>query len=122
MGDGVLLRGGTWCRAGAAVPSEEPWPDPLEEAFGIKQTSWAVFREQGEQDRQHQRDEMVWLVAGLLARLLGDAALHFQYEVLWLVRRDGRVLVNDRDDIWTPDRLAMLGQPYERVPLRFSDG
>lgn len=120
-GDGVLLRGGTWCRAGAAEPREEPWPDPLEEAFGIRRDSWAVFREQGDQDRQHLRDEMAWLVAGLLVRLPGDAALHFQYEVLWLVRREGRLQVSDRDDIWPERRLAMLPQPFERVPLRFDD-
>lgn len=121
MGEGVVLRAGMWCRAGTARPREVPWPDQLEADFGLVETCWVVFREDGDRDRTWQQDEMVWLVSGLLATLVGDVALHFQYEVLWLVRQGGRLVVNERDDIWTPPRLAMLPGPYERAPLAFED-
>jgi hypothetical protein len=108
-----------WCRVTTARP--RPFPDALEEEFGIVHTCWVVFREDGDHDRFGQRDQMVWMVAGLLGRLPADAALHYQYEVLWLVRKEGRLVVNERDDIWTPGRLAMLPSPYERAALAFAD-
>jgi len=120
LGDGGVLSAGMWCRVTPArLP--RPFPDALEEEFGIVHTCWIVFREDGSHDRFRQRDQMVWMVGGLLGRLPADAALHYQYEVLWLVRKGGRLVVNERDDIWTAERLAFLPQPFERAALAFAE-
>lgn len=120
LGDGTTLRAGAWCRV--TTPRPRSWPSPLESDFGVDTACWVTFRlVPSNGSTVWQQDEMVWLVAGLLAHLAGDAALHFQYEVLWLLRKEGRLVVNERDDIWTPERLALLPQPYERAALRFTD-
>jgi len=48
-----------------------------------------------------------------------------QHEVdaarVWLVRRDGELSLNDRDDLWTPARLAAVGnRPHRRGTPTFS--
>ena len=121
LGPGAVLRAGAWCKV-VAANNPFPWPPPVEADFGIVRTCWVAFRLDLRSDAvRPQQDEMVWLCSGLLARLPGDAALHSDYEVLWLLRKEGRLLVSDRDDIWTAERLAMLPQPYERAHLAFSD-
>lgn len=119
-GDGVVLRAGMWCRAVEARPRTVPWPTPLEEDFGIVATCWTVFRVDSNRGPvPAQQDEMVWLCAGILAGIEGDAALQYQNEVAWLVRRDGRLVVSDDDEIWTAQRLGYLPQPFERERLVF---
>lgn len=120
LGDGVTLRAGMYCRVTSAG-REQPWPPPTEEDFGVVTTCWAMFRLDAFRDVKAQQDEMVWLASGLLATLPGDVVLHFQSEVAWLVRREGKLVVSDRGDIWTAERLAMLPTPYERGHLAFSD-
>jgi hypothetical protein len=120
-GDGVVLRAGMWCRSGAARPSNVPWPPPVEEDFGVVRSCWVVFRENGDLDRFRQRDEMIWLIAGLLQRLPGDMALHYENEIMWMVRRNGQLYVSERDVNWPAERLALVPPPYQRARLRFSD-
>jgi hypothetical protein len=47
--------------------------------------------------------------------------LHYQYEVIWLLRRGSELVVSDREDFWPPHRLAALPGPYTRSALAFSD-
>jgi hypothetical protein len=120
QGDGTTLRAGAWCRV--TTPRPRSQPPPLEVDFGLVTACWLTFRVvPSNGSTVWQQDEMVWLVAGLLAHLPADAALHFQYEVLWLVRQEGRLVVNERDDIWTAERLAFLPPPFERGVLAFAE-
>lgn len=122
-GEGVATRHQLWCRLGEQQPSPFPWPRPVEESFGVVATCWVTFQPSPSLGSVRlQQDEMVWLVAGVLARLPGDAVLHWDSEMAWLVRKGGRLVVSDRDDIWTAERLAMLPRPYERAALAFADG
>jgi hypothetical protein len=59
---------------------------------------------------------MIRLVSDLLDRIPGDAVLHFQYEQIWLLRRNDELSLNERSDIWPPQRLA-LGTPT--FPARY---
>lgn len=120
LGEGVETRLRLWCRAGVREPSKLPWPRPVEESFGVTASCWLFLRLiRGETPVRSQQDEMVWLAGGLLARLPGDAVLHWDSELAWLVRKGGRLVVSERDDIWTPERLAMLPVPFERGALAF---
>lgn len=108
--EGTRTRTGTWVRVVPARP--RPW-DPVITDLGFTPTVLAIFRLDKMGALDHQQDDVVRLVAGLLARVAGDAVLHFQNEVIWLLRRDGKIAVSERDDIWPPQRLAGLS------PLQF---
>ncbi|HEY8546297.1 MAG TPA: SitI3 family protein [Acidimicrobiales bacterium] len=121
LGEGVVTRSHLWCRAGVQQPSAVPWPSPTEDSFGVTASCWLFLRViKDETPLRVQQDEMAWLVAGILGGVEGDAVLHWDHEVAWLMRKGGRLLVSDRDDLWTPERLAYLPHPYERVPLAFT--
>lgn len=58
---------------------------------------------------------------GLLDRVTGDAVLHYEYSEVWLLRRDGQLVLSDSDDVWHPEHLARVPHRYERARLVFSD-
>jgi hypothetical protein len=121
LGDGIVTRNHLRCRAGRQKPSSSPWPRPIEESFGVVGACWLVFTlDPGRGSVTVQQDEVVWLTSAVLAHLPGDAVLHWESELAWLVRKDGETVVNDREDIWTPERLAMLPGSYRRSRLRFA--
>ena len=59
----------------------------------------------------------MWLIAGLLDRIPGDALLHRDLESAWLVRKDGDLILDESDEAWPQQRLAALGPPYRRAVI-----
>ena len=62
---------------------------------------------------------MVRVTARILDEVTGDAVLHRELETGWLVRKGGVVSLNERDDLWTAERLAAMPEPYQRAPITF---
>ncbi|GGU66663.1 SitI3 family protein [Lentzea flava] len=116
--EGVVAGRETWVRVGEAKP--RPW-NVVATDLGFTPTTWVVFRLSKQQEIGPQLDDVVRWTVGLLDHVPGDAVLHFDYEVVWLVRRDGELSLNERDDIWTPSRLAAVGnRPHRRGTPVFS--
>lgn len=115
--DGVATVRRSWVRVGPCKPMH--W-DPVAEDFGITGTVWAHFRMYKLEDILAEQDDMIRLVAGVLARVPGDAVLHHEFEVVWLMRRAGELTLNERDDLWRPARLAAIEPPYRRVTHTFA--
>ncbi|MET8098242.1 SitI3 family protein [Streptomyces sp. NPDC005236] len=91
----------------------QPW-DPIVTSLGFTPTVGVGFRMGKEADTSDQQDDMIRLVEPLLDRVEGDAVLHYQFEVVWLLRRNGELTLNERDDLWRPQRLALMTRPYRR--------
>lgn len=115
--EGVAARLGTWIRVVDANPGPH---DPVTEDFGFIPTVRVAFRLDKFTDSRSQQDDMIRLVSGLLDRAPGDAVLHFQYEQVWLLRQNGELSVSEDDDIWPPQRLAAVHQPYRRATHAFN--
>jgi hypothetical protein len=89
------------------------------EDFGFMPNVRVTFRLGKFTDTVMQQDDMARLCAGVLERVPGDAVLHFQFEVIWLLRRNGVLTLNERDDVWRPERLAAVHLPYQRATHTF---
>ncbi|MEC3974308.1 SitI3 family protein [Amycolatopsis sp. H20-H5] len=116
-GDGAATTLSTWIQTYAAAP--QPWA-PIVTDLGITPTVAIGFRLGKNDELTEQRDDMVRLTAAVLERVVGDAVLSGM-DVIWLVRQDGDLSVNERDDLWSPRRLAELRQPYRRATRTYAD-
>ncbi|MFI6860587.1 SitI3 family protein [Streptomyces sp. NPDC050421] len=117
LDDGALTTKGMWIRVGKETRS---W-SPVIADLGFTPTVWAAFQPARPSDYSDQQDDMIRLVSGLLDRAPGDAVLHFQSEVIWLLRRGSELSLNERDDLWPPHRLAAVSQPNRRATHHFSE-
>ncbi|GHG23328.1 MULTISPECIES: SitI3 family protein [Amycolatopsis] len=115
--DGAVTPLRTWVRVYERNPA--PW-SPVVTDLGITPTVAIGFGIYKHDRIPEQQDELVRLVTGLLDRVTGDAVLSGM-ETIWLIRRDGELILNDRDDIWPENRLATLPRPYRRKALAFSE-
>lgn len=106
-------------RASVSLPVSSG-PDPFVADLGIERATTVDMQMNATGPAGPQIDEMLHLVFSLLARLPGDAALHTEYTEVWLVRRDGHLVLSENDDLWRPDRLARVPSPYERASLELS--
>jgi hypothetical protein len=103
----------------SVLPQSVPHPwNPVVAGLGFAPTVGVGFRMAKDAEVSDQQDDMVRLVAPLLEDIEGDAVLHFQYEVIWLLRRNGELSLNERDDIWPPRRLALMTRPFRRETHR----
>ncbi|WP_158853509.1 SitI3 family protein [Saccharothrix deserti] len=118
LGENAATTGGTWLRVVADKP--KPW-NPVIDVLNATPTVRAAFRLDKTADISRQQDDVIRLVTGVLAKVPGDAVLHHDFEVIWLMRRGGELLLNERDDIWPPHRLAVLAQPYRRETHAFPE-
>lgn len=117
LGEDAATTGGTWLRV---VPDKpQPW-NPVLDVLGAAPTVRVAYR-LAKTDIGAQQDDVVRLVLGLLAKVPGDAVLHHDFETIWLVRRGGELLLNERDDLWPPHRLTLLHQPYRRETAVFPE-
>ncbi|SDM25714.1 SitI3 family protein [Allokutzneria albata] len=116
LDEGVLSERGTWVRVTESKPKQ--W-DPVVADLGFTPTASVTFRMGHSHPVHEQQDDMIALTAEVLNRVPGDAVLHFQFEVIWLLRRDGQLTLNERDDIWPPHRLALVDIPYRRETHAF---
>ncbi|MEU8506458.1 SitI3 family protein [Streptomyces brevispora] len=117
LDDGALTTKGTWICVGEQTP--QPW-NPVITDLGFTPTVWVRFQLARSSEHSDQEDDMVRLVSGLLDRTPGDAVLHFQFEVIWLLRRGSEVSLNERSDVWPPHRLAAVSQTFHRATHEFA--
>ena len=116
--EGAVTVLGTWIRVREAKP--RPW-NPVVNDLGFTPTVSIAFRLGKRDELDHQQDDMIHMVSRLLDRVPGDAVLHLDFEHIWLLRRGGDLSLNERDDLWTPNRLAALSQRYRRATHTFSE-
>jgi hypothetical protein len=93
--------------------------DPFVADFGLVRAATVDFTIDGRSDPDRQFDELLQMVFGLFEVVRGDAVLHYEYEEVWLVRRDGQLVLNDDDVMWPPEELARIDVPYQRAHLAF---
>ncbi|WP_380284510.1 SitI3 family protein [Kitasatospora purpeofusca] len=119
LDDGVLTASGTWIRAVDANP--RPWsPDVTD--LGITATVTVAFRLAKNDDMTGQDDDIIRLVARLLARIDGDAVLKYHGETIWLLRRNGDLSLHERADLWPDRRLAAFADlPHHRRTHTYTD-
>ncbi|MGW4521180.1 SitI3 family protein [Amycolatopsis sp. NPDC004378] len=115
--DGAVTTLRTWVRVYERKPA--PWA-PVVTDFGITPTVAVGFSLYKHAKVSEQQDDMVRLVSGLLDRIKGDAVLSGM-DVIWLMRRNGELTLNERDDIWPAHRLATVHQVYRRETKSFSE-
>ena len=113
-GNKGTLRGGGWFDIDVA--DYDP-PDPVETEFGFAPTIEVYFGLSKSGDFEAQETDVLKLALGILARISGDALLHYEHDDVWLLRRGGRLTVND--SLWKPNQLALLSQPYDRAQMAF---
>jgi hypothetical protein len=80
------------------------------ELAGVHPTMWFAVTGDGGEAR--------WLALTALALDVGDAVLRDPAGSLWLVRRDGELLLSDDDDHWPVESLDRVPAAYARRPLR----
>ncbi|MGW3178964.1 SitI3 family protein [Kitasatospora sp. NPDC001119] len=119
LGDGALTEHRTWIRVTPCRPT--PWGDPRIGGRVFTPTVSVAFRLAKHTDIPGQQDDMTRLTDVLLAQVPGDAVLHLDYEDVWLVRQDGELVLNERSDLWPPNRLAAVPGPYRRRTHEFTD-
>jgi hypothetical protein len=95
-------------------------PDPVEESFDVAPSIVVLFTLDTDEEIIPQQDTMVEGCDAVLAASTADAVLHFQYDVVWLLRRTGQLVLNQDSDVWTEPRLALLRPPYQWGSLRFT--
>ncbi|WP_410667014.1 SitI3 family protein [Amycolatopsis sp. cmx-4-68] len=115
--DGAVTPLRTWVRV--YERERAPW-SPLITDFGIAPTVAVGFSLYKHELIPEQQDDMVRLVSGLLSRIAGDSVLSGM-DTIWLMRRNGELTLNERDDIWSEHRLAALHQTYRRETKSFSE-
>ncbi|MFJ2605658.1 SitI3 family protein [Streptomyces sp. NPDC087425] len=96
-----------------AQGTPHPW-HPVVEVLGFVPTVSVSFRMAKGVEVFDQQDDMLRLLVPLLERVEGDAVLHQNYEQIWLLRRGGDLSLNGDDDLWRPQRLALVSQPFRR--------
>lgn len=116
--EGAVTRRGMLTRVREERP--QPW-NPVVADLGFTPTASVAFALDKESEIPDQQDDMVTMVSGLLDRVPGDAVLHFQYETIWLLRRDGDLTLHERDDLWPARRLALVAQPFRRATHVFAE-
>ena len=116
--EGVTATAGIWLRVREQKP--EPW-QTIPAVLGFCPTVAVRFRLDKEADIPHQQDAIVRLAMALLHNVPGDAVLHREMETAWLIRKDDDITLNERDDLWTPERLAMVPPPYRRATTDLDD-
>ncbi|MFE9421373.1 SitI3 family protein [Kitasatospora sp. NPDC006697] len=119
VGDGAVTAYGTTTYVTPMTPI--PWGDPLVGGRAFSPTVSVSFDLGKDGDIVGQQDDMTRLTAELLARIPGDAVLHFQSEEVWLARLDGELSLSERSELWPPHRLAAVPGPYRRQTVEFSD-
>ncbi|MFB7911219.1 SitI3 family protein [Kitasatospora sp. NPDC056076] len=117
LGDGARTLNGT--RIQVIPKSPAPWGDPLIGGRVFSPTVAVIFRLDKMANIAGQQDVVVRLAVELLLRIPDDAVLHYDFEEIWLTRRDGGLSINERSDLWPQHRLAIISLPYRRQTQEF---
>jgi hypothetical protein len=84
------------------------------EDIGIEPRSVVRFVLTKHKDLNAQQLNVLRVALYLLAAVPGDGVLLFNGEAVWLLRRQGQLILNSQ--LWNENRLALVSDPYE---LRF---
>ncbi|WP_394828013.1 SitI3 family protein [Pendulispora albinea] len=87
------------------------------EALGFEATCGLRFRLHKRSSMSQQILAILDATLRLLERQAGDAALLFDGEIVYFVRREGVLAINTTDETdarWSPDRISLLRGPYIR--------
>ncbi|CAM3658161.1 SitI3 family protein [Kibdelosporangium persicum] len=109
-----------WLRSGAYFDvdaAEYDPPDPVEQSFGFPPTVEIYFGLKKVADFDAQETDVLRVSLGVLDRIPGDALVHYQHELVWLLRKNGQLTINDDPEMWPPGQRALITQPYEAAPL-----
>ena len=106
----------TWLQVSPTRP--QPWHPPVSELGAITPTVQILFELDKNDHVAEQQEDLIRLTAALLDRIPGDAVFS-NLDVLWLVRKNGALDIHEDNDFWTPERLALLPQPYTRHSHRY---
>jgi hypothetical protein len=120
----TLVKSAVWLESGLVVDVGarlQRGPDQFTEDFGIERAMGVTFQVAGTLAFAPQIEDILVTTAGVLERVHGDALMHFEYDCVWLLRSAGRLYLSDDDDLWHPERLLLIDQPFERKALAFSD-
>jgi hypothetical protein len=115
LDDGAALPSGMLITVAAAR-----WVGTIPDDLGIDRPTVSVRFWRDSLSQADQQKDMAQVVLALLGRVPGDAVLHFQFDVAWLLRRGGQLFLSEGDDFWRPERLAIVTQPYQRMALPLS--
>jgi hypothetical protein len=89
----------------------------LREELRIEVNRKVFFRLKKSEDHEQARLSVVRLTSMILQRFDGDATLVFNGDWVLLLRREGRLMLNNDLDFWTPERRSYVYLGCELVPL-----
>ncbi|MET8539878.1 SitI3 family protein [Kitasatospora sp. NPDC004799] len=118
VGDGAETVYGTLVYVTPMTPL--PWGSPQIGEHAFSPTVMVSFDLGKEGDIVGQQDDMARLAVELLARVPGDAVLHYESEAVWLVRLNGELSLSEHSDIWPSNRLSGISGPYRRETYEYS--
>jgi hypothetical protein len=94
--------------------------DSVRTDFGVDSEAVVTLWVDRRAERDAQEAHVATIATGLVERIPDDLVLHRDYEVVYLVRRDGEVVVSEADSWWV-DLIALVPPPYEKKQLTFTD-
>ena len=89
------------------------YPSYIATDLGIEASMLIVFRLDKFQDWETQKKTLLRATLKLLRQVKGDAALLFNGEVVWLLHKEGELILNSGSDLWRPDDLVLVTLPYQ---------
>ena len=92
-------------------------PSYIAADLGIEVSMHILFRLTSCEDRERQKKRLLRATIELLRHVEGDAALLFNGEVVWLLRKEGELTLNSDTDLWRPEFLALVTLPYHMKDL-----
>jgi hypothetical protein len=92
---------------------EDNEPCYIAEDLGIENSMFILFDLDSFADRQKQKEIFLRATFELLRQIPGDAALLFNGEVVWFVRKAGELILSSNRDLWRPEFLDLVTLPYK---------
>ncbi|MBI1930892.1 hypothetical protein HYR99_42425 [Candidatus Poribacteria bacterium] len=92
-------------------------PRCIAEDLGIEVSLSIGFRLDPFEEREVQKKVLLQATIELLRQIKGDAALLFNGEVVWLLRKAGELILNSDTDLWRPEYLVLVPLPYQMKDL-----
>jgi hypothetical protein len=89
----------------------------LHEAFGFEANAALHFHLNTRGDVGEQLKAVLRVSLHLLEHYAGDAALIYEGDVAYFVRRGTTLTINTQDDLWGPEREAMIRGPFVRAAM-----
>jgi hypothetical protein len=89
----------------------------LSDAYNLTANKGLLFRLDTRTDVDPQMHALLGASLRVLERFPGDAALIYNGDVAYFLRRKGTLVLNSRDGMWGPERLALVHGDFAREDL-----